>query len=321
MNFSHLFRGLLVVALLLAVAVPSAMAQNGSGRINGRVVELETGEPVAGVTIVARAQGQRSGGIQSEFETTSDDSGRFSFLGFSSGSWAVSASMDGYEPQQAAVDVTQVGFRSVNFNLERIVSGLELLVGAEALEGLDVAALEADLDAANSAFDAAEFDTAISAYTELLTVLPTLTYLHLNIGNAYRGKGEYDMALASYELLSGDPERGEQAKVEIARTRLAMGDLDAVSDIATAGADASREDLYNLGEVDFARGEIDSAAGWYEKAAAVDPNWEKPWFKLALVSLNKGDVETAKQHFQKVVDMAPNSEDGAQAQATLSALP
>ena len=319
MDFTHVYRGLFVIALLLAVAVPSAVAQNGSGRINGRVVD-ETGEPIAGVAILAEAQGQRAGGIQGEFESTSDDNGRFSLLGFSSGPWSVSARIDGYKPQQASVDVTQVGFRSVNFTLERIVSGLELLVGAEALEGLDIAALEADLSAANSAFDAEDFDTAIAGYTELLSVLPTLTYLHLNIGNAYRGQGEYEMALASYETLSGDPERGEQVRVEIARTRLAMGDLDAASDIA-AGADASREDLYNLGEVDFAKGDIDSAASWYEKAAAADPNWEKPWFKLALVSLNKGDIETAKQHFQKVVEMAPNSEEGAQAQATLSALP
>ena len=320
MGFSHLFRSMLVIALLLAVAVPSAMAQNGSGRINGRVVD-QAGEPIAGVAILAQAQGQRAGGISSEFEGTSDDGGRFSLLGFSSGPWIVSATIDGYGPQQASVDVTQVGFRSVNFVLERILSGLELLVSAEALEGLDVAVLEADLEAADSAFDAEDFDTAIAAYTELLSALPTLTYLHLNIGNAYRGNGDYEMALASYETLSGDPERGEQAKIEIARTRLAMGDLDAAATIATAGADASREDLYNLGEVDFAKGDIDSAAGWYEKAAAVDPDWEKPWFKLALVSLNKGDIESAKQHFQKVVDMAPSSEEGAQAQATLSALP
>ena len=74
-------------------------------------------------------------------------------------------------------------------------------------------------------------------------------------------------------------------------------------------------------EVDFAKGEIDSAAAWYEKAAAASPNWEKPWFKLALVALNKGDMETAKTNFQKVIDIAPDSEEGVQAQATLAALP
>ena len=47
----------------------------------------------------------------------------------------------------------------------------------------------------------------------------------------------------------------------------------------------------------------------------------KPIFKLALVALNKGDIDTAKMHFQKCVDLDPNSEEGTQATATLAALP
>ena len=103
-----------------------------------------------------------------------------------------------------------------------------------------------------------------------------------------------------------------------------MGDFEAAgAELAAAasGLDASKEDLYNLGELEFAKGAVDTAAEWYEKAAMVDPNWEKPVFKLALVALNKGDMDTAKAHFQKVVELAPNSEEGAQASATLAALP
>ena len=122
-------------------------------------------------------------------------------------------------------------------------------------------------------------------------------------------------------ILAEDPDN-TVANTEIARTRLAMGDLDAAGALADAiNADSSREDLYNLGELEFAKGAIDTAADWYEKATAADPNWEKPWCKLALVALNKGDMDTAKEHFQKVVDLAPNSEEGNQAQATLAALP
>ena len=308
-----MFRGLLVVALLLAVAVPPAMSQAAKGRATGRV--MSAGEPLGDVSILAEAPDRFP------IEGTTDSNGRFSLIGFSTGEWTFTAELDGYQAATRSVRVTQGQAPTVAFDLLRIRSGFELLVGAEALEGLDADALEADLDAANAAFDAEDYFTAIAGYDEILTVIPTLTYLHLNVGNAYRAQGDYETALVSYEKVIGDPERGEQAEVEIARTRLAMGDLDAAAGIANAGANASREDLYNLGEVDFARGDIDAAAGWYEKAAAIDPNWEKPWFKLALLALNKGDVETAKQNFQKVVDMAPDSEDGAQAQATLSALP
>jgi len=222
------------------------------------------------------------------------------------------------------VSISSTNSKSKRVHLVEEQGGLPDDVGRTSNCGDKVFALhpsDALENAADDAFDSADYATAIAAYNQLLSVLPSMTYLHLNIGNAHRGSGDYEAALASYELLTGDPERGEQAKVEIARTRLAMGDLDAAADIATAGANASREDLFNLGEVEFAKGEMETAVDWYEKAAAIDPNWEKPWFKLALVSLNLGDFETAKQHFQKVIDIAPSSEDGVQAQATLSALP
>ena len=318
MTFSHVSRGLLVVALLLAVGVPSVLAQANAGRMAGRVLDDE-GEPLAGTVIVAEAP-DRNGVVQ-RIEATSDDSGRFTAIGFTSGQWRVSATLDGYDVAPLVVQVRQTGIAEANITMARVLSAFERMIGEESLEGLDADALEADLKSADAALDAQEFDTALAAYSRLLEVLPHFTFIHLNVGNAHRGKGDYETALASYEKLIGDPDRGEQAEVEIARTRLAMGDLDAAAGLVNAGADASREDLYNLGEVDFARGDVDAAAGWYEKATMVDPNWEKPWFKLALVALNKGDMETAKQNFQKVVDIAPNSEDGAQAQATLSALP
>ena len=66
---------------------------------------------------------------------------------------------------------------------------------------------------------------------------------------------------------------------------------------------------------------MDEAATWYEKATMVDPSWGKPLFKLALVALNKGDTATAKEFFQKVIDVDPDSEESAQAAATISALP
>lgn len=314
MSFSHVYRGPLVVALLLTVAVSSAAAQARSGRMTGRVVD-DAGEALSNAAILAETNGRPP------IEGATDDGGRFSLIGFTSGQWRVTVTLEGYEVPPQVVQVSQSGAASANFTMARILSGFERLLGEEALDGLDATALEADLQAADDAFDAQDFDTAIAGYSELLSALPTLTYLHLSIGSAHRAKGDYEMALASFEQLSGDPDRGEQAKVEIARTRLAMGDLDAAAGIAGAGADASREDLYNLGEVDFARGDVDAAAGWYEKATMVDPNWEKPWFKLALVALNKGDMETAKENFQKVVAIAPDSEDGVQAQATLSALP
>ena len=312
MRLSYLVPGLLIAALLFVTVVTPATAQ--SGRIQGTVLD-ENGDSLAGAQVITEAAGRPSK------DAVTNDAGQFAMIGFASGRVTVTVSLDGYATASSTVSVNQGNQAAVaDFTLVRARSSFELLVGDAALEGSDPAELEGDLEAANAAFDAEDYDTAIAGYSELVATLPSLTTLHLSLGHAYRAKGEFEQALASYEKLAGDPEHADQADVEMARTRLAMGDLDAASELITA-ADASREDLYNLGEVDFAKGDIDSAAEWYEKAAAASPDWEKPWFKLALVALNKGDMDTAKQHFQKVVDLAPNSEEGTQAQTTLSALP
>jgi len=173
-----------------------------------------------------------------------------------------------------------------------------------------------------AAYNAQDWDTAIAGYEAILEVLPQMSNINIQIGNALRAQQKYEEAIAAYnKALEGDP-GNQDVEAEIARTRLAMGDLSGAEALAaSAGLNASREDLYNLGELEFAKGEVDAAAGWYEKATVADPNWELPWFKLGLVALNKGDIETAKIHFQKVVDIAPDSESGTQAAATLAALP
>ena len=313
MRLLRLGLGLVTIAVLfLATAAPVA-AQ--SGRVQGTVLD-ESDAPLEGARVTTQSEGTPPK------DTTTDSEGRFALIGFRSGRVTINVSLDGYGPESATVAVNQGSqAATANFTLVRARSNFEIMLGDAAFEGQDAQELENAFRAANASYDDADYDEAIAGYNQLLSNLPSFTALHMNIGNAHRAKGDFETALASYGQLSDDPEHAQQAEVEMARTRLAMGDLDAAADLVAGEADASREDLYNLGEVEFARGDVDTAAGWYEKAAAASPGWEKPWFKLALVALNKGDIDTAKQHFQKVVDLAPNSEEGAQAQATLSALP
>ncbi len=312
-------RSVLVAGLLLAVAAP-VWAQSG-GRIVGLIVDDE-GNPMEGVSIIASvvAAERRA----ADFETKTGSDGRFSIIGFVSGEWLFTAEFEGYQTVAANWKVTQGRNQPVNLTLARIKHPLELALGEEAFEGLDPEVLEAELNQADEAFNDQRYDEAIEGYTSLLAQVPAFTMLHVQIGNALTQKNEYQNAIASYErALAEEPENGD-AKAGIARAKLSMGDFEAASaelEAAASGLNAEKEDLYNLGELEFAQGDVDAAAGWYEKASMADPNWGKPLFKLALVALNKGDTETAKEFFQQVLDVDPNSDEGAQAKATLSALP
>ena len=96
---------------------------------------------------------------------------------------------------------------------------------------------------------------------------------------------------------------------------------DAADGDAGRGAEgASREEFWNAAENAFASGDVDVAAGLYEKAHEADPTWGKPLFKLALVALNKGDTETAVKYFEQVLEVDPDSDEGAQAKTLIPQL-
>ena len=314
-RLQHVVRHLIVAALLLGLAAP-ALAQ--SGRMSGQVVDSETGDPIVGAQITIQKPGDDTR------EAVTDDDGRFSLIGFASGQWQVYVRAEGYRDDLGNVNVTQSTTPQVDFELNRERHALVQALGEDAMEGLDPDEIEAELAAADAAFNTEDWDGAIAGYGSLLEQLPQLTNLYSQIGQAYRARGDYQEALEAFETrLAAEPDN-ENVQTDIARTKLAMGDFEAAQEelaAAASGLDASREDLYNLGELEFAQGAVDAAAGWYEKAAMVDPNWAKPIFKLALVALNKGDMEGAKAHFQRVVELDPNSEEGTQSSATLAALP
>ena len=180
------------------------------------------------------------------------------------------------------------------------------------------------LAAADAAFNREDWDGAIAAYSSVLDKLPELVHLGSPLGRAYRARGDYQPALRAFEMALVAEPGSEAVHADIARTELAVADFAAAQRELAAeasGTEARREDFYNLGELEFAQGAVDAAAAWYEKAAAVDPGWAKPVFKLGLVALNRGDFDLAKVHFRRVVELDPASEEAVQASATLAVLP
>ena len=223
------------------------------------------------------------------------------------------------------VSITQSANPAFSITMNRIRHPLEIALGEAALDGVDPDAITDELEAADAAYNSQQWDQALSGYRSVLSQLPVMSNLNLQIGIVLREMGQYEEAIAAFELAAASaPDGNEDVQTEIARTRMAMGDYEAAGSAlasAASGDGATREDLYNLGELEFAKGNMEAAADWYEKAAAKDPAWALPLFKLALVALNTGDMEGAKGFFSQVVETDPNSEEGAQARATLDALP
>ena len=311
---------LLTVVLITGLLAPLALAQGGM--LAGRVTDAETGEPMAGVTVLFDNHVPSARVTPSEGRTElTDDSGNYTLLGLASGSWNMTMSFEGYQDNPGQVTIRNGRNIPINIELEPIPHPLEVALGAEALAGLDAEALGAQLDAADAAYDNQQWEEALAGFASLLETLPTMVQLQLSIGATLQQLGRYEEAITSYQAAAAaDPSVQADVESAVLRLRVAMGDLSAAEELAAAGG-AVREDLYNLGEVEFAQGNVDGAAEWYEKAVAADPNWVLPLFKLGLVSLNKGDIEGAKSYFAQVVEKDPTSSEGTQAQAVLGQLP
>ncbi|MGE0362299.1 MAG: tetratricopeptide repeat protein [Vicinamibacterales bacterium] len=305
----------LSLAALVVVLLGALPAAAQTGRVGG-LVKDDKGQPLKGATVVA----ENPNASPPSFTATTDDKGRFSIIGLRAGTWKLTASAPGFQPSVGQVPIRTIGQPNppVEFTLAPGASG-----PAGALAGVNTKELQTELAAADAKLGANDFDGAIAAYQAMLTKVPALTMLHLQIGRAQRGKKDYDGALASYKkLLEADP-NNERAKIEIGMTHLEKGDFAAAETALTEASQsmsASREVFYNLGEVKFAKGETDAAMAAYQRAIDIDANWAKPYFKMGLGKLQKADMPGALEMMEKVIAVEPNSAEAAQAKALIEQL-
>ena len=318
---------LLVVALGAALLAPNAFAQGGI--LFGRVTDAETGDAIAGATV--RLDGHRPlGNAQPDDprDEQTSDSGEYTLLGLPSGEWNITVEAEGYQAAPGVVTVRFGRNAPVNIAMEAIPHPLMAEMDSDLLDGMNRAertafldGIQAELDEIAAARENEDWESALAGSQALLDRFPTISRLQTDVGEALTRLQRYEEAIEAYEAAAAaEPELRSQVDTTIARLRAAMGDSSAVESLIASG-DAAREDYYNLGETAFAQGNNDDAVGWYERAAAADPDWILPVFKLGLVALNQGDIEGAKAHFARAVELDPDSPEGAQAQAVLSQLP
>ena len=317
----------LAVIVGMALFVPVAFAQGGI--LFGRVTDAETGDPVAGA--VVRLDGHSPLGNaepQPPRDETTSESGEYTLLGLPSGSWNITVEAEGYQAAPGVVTVRFGRNAPVNIELEGIPHPLMAEMDSSVTDGMSRAernafldGIQAELDALDEARGRGDWETALSGALSLQQRFPTISGLYLDVGTAQAQLGRFEEAIESYEAAAvAAPQMRSQIDTQIARLRAQMGDPDAVQALINSG-DAAPEDFYNQGAAAFGRGDTDQAAEWFERAAAARPDWVLPVFQLGLVRLNQGDIEGAKTHFARAVELDPSSPEGAQAQAVLSQLP
>jgi tetratricopeptide (TPR) repeat protein len=299
------------VALLLA-ALPAPVAAQ-IGRVAG-VVKEESGQAIKGATITAEHpdSGQT-------FTATTDDKGRFMMIGLRGGVWRFVAQAPGFSPGVGALSV-RVGAQNppVAFALKK--SGVMNYGPLGGVSGKD---LQNALAEADRLFSQSRWDDAIAAYKTIMERTPTLSAINLQLAEAYRQKKDYPAALSAYEaLLKSDPD-SERAFIGVAAIHRERGDAAAAEEVLVRAAErvnAGRDVFYQLAEAKASTRDTDAAANWYEKAAAADPSWGKPIYKLGLAAIDKGDTAGATKLLAQVIAVDPTSPEAALAKSSLESL-
>ena len=309
---SSVFASRIVLFFLFITALTAhASAQ---ARVVGTVVD-DTDKAIKAATITALNENYGA-----TLTASTDDKGRFSMIGLRPGQWRLVVSAPGYLP-----DAGQVQLRAGNnANPPMTIAIRRSGVMMGPLGNVVARDLQTELTAADAFFNQKRWNDAVAAYRAILTKTPSLTAINLQIAAAHRGKGNFDAAIAAYrDLLRADPD-SEKARIGIGSANAEKGDMVAAEAALTEAIQgpttAGRESFYQLGDLKFAKGDTIDAMRLYQKAAAADPSWAKPWYKLGLGAIKQGDQTAAADFLTKAIAVEPEFPEAGLAKAAMDQL-
>jgi tetratricopeptide (TPR) repeat protein len=308
---------LVILGLALGLAAQDDL---GRGRVSGDVVD-ESGAKVQGALVLVESPRSRA-----RFEAKTDKKGHFAVGGLGTGTWRVTASKEGYLSATTEAQVSQLAANPpVNFMLKK-TAGSEAAPSAEL--GGDL------LDRGNALLKEGRYDEAIAVFEEFAAKFPDVFAVRLNIGSAFKEKGDLDRAEAEFkavldkngpalEDLRKQKETSLKALSGLGEVALKRGDFEAAQGFFRRALEISSEDpaaAYNVGEIFFSNQKIDDAITYFELAIKIKSDWPKAYHRLGLVYLNKGDFPKALVNLKKFLELDPQNPEAASVKAAIAAI-
>ena len=173
----------------------------------------------------------------------------------------------------------------------------------------NLAALEAQLQQAESLMESGDKEEAIALYEQIISTVPNCVQARINLGFLQQEKGEFDAAIPHYrEALKIDPnipqtaynlakvfEEKGQAKEAIEHYQQA---LVAQPDFVPA--------LINLAVALQESGELLEAVNLYRRALEVQPHSWEALNNLGTVLQEQGNLEDALEYYHKALELLPD---------------
>jgi tetratricopeptide (TPR) repeat protein len=310
------FAILFFVVVALGLCVPPIVAQ-ASGTVKGAAKDAQ-GNPVADAVVVFSNQdnGQK-------YTLKTNKKGEYFSLGISPGKYNVTLYKNA-DDQKAGKELDHVnGFpvqldeNTLDFDMKKEQENQAKGQGmtAEQLKAIQeqqekqkkevntVKALNDKLNAAKTAADAGDYDTAIAALNDATQMDPTRDLIWFKLGDYYRMSAPKQTDPAEKQKRLGSAVEAYQKAVQLKQA--APADKDPAAAAKTLAAYYN-----NLAEAYAKSGKVDDAVKTYALAAQTDPSAASQYyFNTGAVLTNAGKVDDAISAFDKVIASDPNKAD------------
>jgi Tfp pilus assembly protein PilF len=289
-----------IAALFAAMTLMAAEDWRGQNRLAGSVVDSKSGAPVKGAKLELRYGRGGHGGP----DITSDNNGKWAILGLAAGPWDVDVSAPGYDTRKVAVQMTE-GQRIPPMKIELDPAAPAVAAPADtplAQEELKIGGVAVSkeiagaVEAGNAALTAKNYADAVTNFEKASAALPTVAPIKFALARAYDGAGNVEKAIATLaELHQADPANTQYASIYT-------------------------EMLLNAGIAQMNKKAPAAALPYFTKAIAADEKSHLGYYYRGLAYIQAGKAKDAKADLDKVVELAPNSDEAKEAREYLKSI-
>jgi tetratricopeptide (TPR) repeat protein len=162
------------------------------------------------------------------------------------------------------------------------------------------------------AYLSGDYSKARAAFAEASTENPTKGEYYFNRGTAEQAMGQFDQAIASYEMSINLSPRIWRAFANEAVCYIEKGDEPKAQEILIAGTTANPfngEAFVNVGRFFLERNDLQSARIWLGKGVAADPDNPKTHREYGFLLVKTGETEKAVAELKKSLALQPLQPD------------
>lgn len=165
------------------------------------------------------------------------------------------------------------------------------------------------LEKGNALMGQRDYQGAVSAYHEAVSMNPQDAIGYYRLANAYRMLQDFDKAITNYQNALGINSRYSDAYNNLGFTYEQMGNYRVAAENYQKAIECDRNyaaAYYNMGNSYFRSGDYQKAAQNYERVIAIDNKYILAHNNLGLAYENMGAFDKAIASFSQAIDLAPD---------------